>query len=316
MTRTIWSLLVTALLLPTPALAQPEEVVYYHLDAVGSVRMTTTPTGSVIARYDFLPFGEAWVPPANPDTRQYAGKERDAETGLDYFGARYYASQTGRFTTIDPVLDQQKALFDPQQWNRYAYARNNALRYIDPDGAEITTPASFFTRAFEQQNADNLRALGKVLINTGRSINSPGHMTAEAEARFFEQPDNVAEASRMRFFDFALTAAPALLSLRATPTRLTSVGEEIGILRDAARGRGNHGLGMATAADAGRLGRAWVGEGFKVASDGTTLISRDGLRQYRPPTYKPNQKRFQANFEQRPSPNGAWTSNGHLDIFF
>jgi RHS repeat-associated protein len=56
-----------------------------------------------------------------------------------YFGARYYASQTGRFTTVDPYLDVQKALVDPQQWNRYAYVRNNPLRYVDPDGRAIET---------------------------------------------------------------------------------------------------------------------------------------------------------------------------------
>jgi RHS repeat-associated protein len=56
-----------------------------------------------------------------------------------YVGARYYASQTGRFTTVDPYLDAQKALVDPQQWNRYAYVRNNPLRYVDPDGRAIET---------------------------------------------------------------------------------------------------------------------------------------------------------------------------------
>lgn len=97
----------------------------------------TDATGAVVARYDFAPFGEEWPqqpPTPNPDVRQYAGKERDPETGLDYVGARYYASQTGRFTTVDPVVPVEAALRDPQLWNRYAYVRNNPLRYTDPDG--------------------------------------------------------------------------------------------------------------------------------------------------------------------------------------
>ena len=307
-------LAVGILLAPVPARAQ-EEVVYYHTDAIGSVRMITSETGAVIGRYDYLPFGELVpiVPPAPADPRQFAGKERDAETGLDYFGARYYRKESGRFTTVDPVMNIEAALTDPQRWNRYAYSLNNPLRYIDPDGAEITTPAVFFTRAFQQQNADNFRAVVKVTVNFGRAINSPGHMTPEAQLRFLEQPETAAKASRMRVFDLALTAAP-LLGLRGLGVRSTSLAEEVGIVRDAARGKGNFALGAATADDATRLGRAWVGEGFKVASDGRTLISRDGLRQYRPPSYKPALKRFQANFEQRPLPDGAWGSNGHLDI--
>jgi RHS repeat-associated protein len=89
---------------------------------------------------------------------------------------------------------------------------------------------------------------------------------------------------------------------------------EAGILRDAARGKGNFGLGSGTRADAERLGRAWVGDGAKFASDGKTLVSADGLRQFRPPSFKPNLGIEQANFEQRLVPSGQWFGNGHLDI--
>jgi len=61
---------------------------------------------------------------------KFTSKERDAETGLDYFGARYYSSPQGRCTTPDwPFADQFP--HDPQSWNLYAYGRNNPLRYID-----------------------------------------------------------------------------------------------------------------------------------------------------------------------------------------
>ena len=88
----------------------------------------------------------------------------------------------------------------------------------------------------------------------------------------------------------------------------------IGTLRDAKKGKGNFGLGTGSGALADQAGRAWVGEGSIVASDGKTLVSADGLRQYRPPTFKPNLGRVQANFEERPEPSGRWQSNGHLDI--
>ena len=61
------------------------------------------------------------------------GKERDAESGNDYFGARYYASTMGRFLSPDPLLNSGRP-GNPQTWNRYAYALNNPLRTIDPTG--------------------------------------------------------------------------------------------------------------------------------------------------------------------------------------
>jgi RHS repeat-associated protein len=67
----------------------------------------------------------------------FTGKERDAETGLDYFGARYFSAAQGRFTSPDPVFFQAGMLTDPQRFNLYAYVRNNPLRYVDPKGEAI-----------------------------------------------------------------------------------------------------------------------------------------------------------------------------------
>ena len=108
------------LLCPSVAVAQLQDtVIYYHVDAIGSVRMITNANGQVLARYDFLPFGEPWGSSTNVDPRQFAGKERDAETGFDYFGARYYASTVGRFTTADQAVDVRSAMVSPQLWNKY-----------------------------------------------------------------------------------------------------------------------------------------------------------------------------------------------------
>jgi len=66
---------------------------------------------------------------------RYTGKERDTESGNDYFGARYYASSMGRFLSPDPTLRSGHPA-DPQTWNRYVYGGNNPLKFIDPDGKE------------------------------------------------------------------------------------------------------------------------------------------------------------------------------------
>src|SRR3954468_18557208 len=69
---------------------------------------------------------------------RFTGKERDPESGLDYFGARYYGSALGRFTSPD-WSDKPEALpytdfSDPQTLNRYVYVRNNPLSKADVDG--------------------------------------------------------------------------------------------------------------------------------------------------------------------------------------
>ena len=92
------------LLLAGPPRADAGEVVeYYHLDAIGNVRAVTNEAGQVVERHDYLPFGEECTTGAcasNPgldagQPRKFTGKERDTETGLDYFGARYYGSKIG-----------------------------------------------------------------------------------------------------------------------------------------------------------------------------------------------------------------------------
>ncbi len=110
--------------------------------------------GNVKERLDYLPFGEelpvgvggrtapysGGVYPSGPDieSQKFTGKERDAETGLDYFGARYMSGAMGRFTSVDPVKITTDRLFDPQQLDLYVYGRNNPLRFVDPNGETLT----------------------------------------------------------------------------------------------------------------------------------------------------------------------------------
>jgi RHS repeat-associated protein len=66
---------------------------------------------------------------------KFTGKERDAESGLDNFGARYYGSSLGRFVQGDRKAASARP-GDPQTWNRYAYVTNRPLIFIDPDGLD------------------------------------------------------------------------------------------------------------------------------------------------------------------------------------
>ena len=70
---------------------------------------------------------------------RYTGKERDSESGNDYFGARYYASSTGRWMSPDPINLTNARLLNPANTlNKYAYGGNNPLKYVDKDGKDIT----------------------------------------------------------------------------------------------------------------------------------------------------------------------------------
>ena len=120
---------------------------YLISDHLGSTRAVIKPDGTV-ARHDYLPFGEE-IPSsvggrssvvgysAADDTRQkFTQKQRDSESGLDYFGARYYSGAQGRFTSVDPADILKRNLLNPQDFNRYAYVANNPLKFIDPNGQE------------------------------------------------------------------------------------------------------------------------------------------------------------------------------------
>ncbi len=98
-------------------------------------------------RHDYLPFGEELGAGTGGRTtaqgytnsdgvrQQFTQKERDNETGLDFFEARYYGSTQGRFTSPDPLCAPASAHpRSPQSWNLYAYVLNSPLKFIDPDG--------------------------------------------------------------------------------------------------------------------------------------------------------------------------------------
>jgi RHS repeat-associated protein len=120
-----------ALWVPTAAHAQSEAVEYYGLDALGSMRLVFDANGNVLSRMDYGPFGQELVPSMSRRQNIYAGLFTEEEAGLNHAEARSYQSRTGRFSTVDPVY---AGVFEPQSWNRYAYALNNPIQNIDPTG--------------------------------------------------------------------------------------------------------------------------------------------------------------------------------------
>ncbi len=113
---------------------------FHHADWLGTERARSNMTAQACETVASLPFGDGQTNSGNcgdPSPMHFTGKERDSESGLHYFGARYYGSSLGRFMSFDPVQMSRKKLLDPQQWNMYSYTRNNPLRFVDPDGREV-----------------------------------------------------------------------------------------------------------------------------------------------------------------------------------
>ncbi len=122
---------------------------YLSTDHLGSIRLVTDASTNVVARHDFLPFGEEI--PANTagrngqwgsttDTEQkFTGQIRDNESGMDFFNARYFAMPLGRFTSPDPG-NAGADPSDPQSWNAYSYVKNGPMNAVDPSGMYLISP--------------------------------------------------------------------------------------------------------------------------------------------------------------------------------
>ena len=129
-------------------MTQDGDLNFYHHDLVGSTDALSDALGALVQSSAFLPFGAIRtqytlgepVDAAAPDYL-FAQKERDRETGLLYFEARYLNPSLGRFTRVDPAIIAlpSEALETPQLLNGYAFAANNSLKYGDSSGQWIET---------------------------------------------------------------------------------------------------------------------------------------------------------------------------------
>jgi len=101
-----------------------------------TARIDPTQGGDPVSSYVSLPFGDGQTIYFGSDTDDvhFTGKERDNESGNDYFGARYYSSTAGRFMSPDPSVLDYADQTNPQSLNLYSYVLNNPLINIDPTG--------------------------------------------------------------------------------------------------------------------------------------------------------------------------------------
>ncbi|WP_443070994.1 RHS repeat-associated core domain-containing protein [Streptomyces sp. NBC_01476] len=323
-----------------------------------------------------------------PDDKAFLGKATDPTSSLTYIGAREYDPTTGRFISVDPLLDTT----DSQSLNGYAYADNNPATFTDPSGQMLyddtsglgfgtaqglndwyhdqgytdshgqATPkyeqlsfqqgVSYYVQQFtantkpRKKPHNPLRSIvmGK-LVGIGNAldeISDIANPVCWADSDFCSSGDadqfdrwaaalgadtdsDVYKAAKENGSEAAYLAAGGEYGVGgelAVPGAV-SVEREVELARmlsDAARQKGMSGVGTVSKAEAEMMGAAWVGPGYRLAKDGRTMISKDKLRQYRPPSFKPNRPAeyggpgYQANLEWRVVPEKQWQADAHLNI--
>jgi len=109
---------------------------FYHSDHLGSSSLITDQSGGIIQHIEYVPFGETFIDERRSQSSWntpylFSGKERDAETGLLYFGARYQDSKYGIWYSVDPLAEKYPGV------GSYVYCLDNPVRLIDPDGRKV-----------------------------------------------------------------------------------------------------------------------------------------------------------------------------------
>ncbi len=120
--------------LPTQNVDYEKLQYYYHSDHLGSASYITNLDGEVVQHVEYVPFGEVFIEERNNTWNTpylFNGKELDEETGLYYYGARYYNPRTSLWLSVDPLAEKYPSM------SPYNYCANNPVVFVDPDGNVI-----------------------------------------------------------------------------------------------------------------------------------------------------------------------------------
>jgi RHS repeat-associated protein len=158
---------------------------YYHSDHLGSTSLITNLDGEIVQHIEYVPFGEVFIEERNNTWNTpylFNAKELDEETGLYYYGARYYDSRISVFLGVDLLWEKYPGM------SVYAYCALNPVKFIDPDGREIKLTGTTAERQtiltnLQQLTNDKLsmRSDGTVIIVRMGGENSGKYLKAGSE---------------------------------------------------------------------------------------------------------------------------------------
>jgi RHS repeat-associated protein len=156
---------------------EPEtEQYFYHPDHLGSSSFLTDADGHGYQHLQYMPFGETFVTQklASWSTPyQFSAKEKDDETGFNYFGARYYNSDISVWLSVDPLSDKYPSL------SPYMYCAGNPVMLVDPDGGTFHSHPS-----------------GTVTVGNNPSPNSGSTIGGSSTVYSFDQPPSTADIKK------------------------------------------------------------------------------------------------------------------------
>jgi RHS repeat-associated protein len=193
--------LLLASVIPTTPGSNTTITRHFHLDHLGTPRLVTGDNGVQLGIHAYYPFGaELNLSPSEQpaELMKFTGHERDLLGNdphtLDDMHARYDSPTVGRFLSPDPLDGLQRF---PQSWNRYAYARNNPLKYIDPTGQYVWAACTGSAdqcqadqTAFEQSRQHDLQSHDQTVHDAAAAYGDPGQVNGVSVA--FGSPTNAA----------------------------------------------------------------------------------------------------------------------------
>lgn len=159
------------------SLSSPQKgVIYYHTDHLGNSHLITDSQGNILREEVRYPYGlDRLIEETQATTADYVytGKEHDEETGLIYFGARYYSPEMGRWISPDPLFLEDKpdtVLKHPFSSNIYAYVRNNPVMYVDLKGDIENYVWRENRKAFGEQYRENIKSENLITYIGSRNL--------------------------------------------------------------------------------------------------------------------------------------------------
>lgn len=157
---------------------------YHHRDHL-SDRAETDANGNPARSYGHYPFGETWYESGTTDKWKFTTYERDGESNLDYAQFRYYVSGQGRLGSPDPLSGTQG---NPKSWNRYAYAVDDPVNFVDPTGMLITHVC-----LLDEKGNETSFCIGGGIVDGVWVFFSPFFLQSES---IMQCPDNVCSRTR------------------------------------------------------------------------------------------------------------------------
>jgi RHS repeat-associated protein len=164
---------------------------FYHPDALGSSNILTDRSGNLVQHYEYGTFGQTSYQnnsSAFPVSNRYTGQIADDETGLYYYGGRYYDPQLGRFIQPDPTIPDPT---DSQSFNRYSYCENNPLNETDPSGFDGTSDGGDDGSAISIGGSEDGAPPGYISVWVmGGGIDANGEITITATLTYLSLPSS------------------------------------------------------------------------------------------------------------------------------